>query len=73
MADVPPPEGIVLAHFIVFEIDPETGKKIKKICRYQQFRAVNKAVQRVARERHSCRWPGSFRAKSRPYCVPFCF
>lgn len=38
----------LLAHFIVFEIDPETGRKIKKICRYQQFRAVNKAVQRVA-------------------------
>lgn len=38
----------LLAHFIVFEIDPETGKKIKKVCRYQQFRAVNKAVSRGA-------------------------
>jgi type I restriction enzyme R subunit len=38
----------LLAHFIVFETDPETGRKIKKICRYQQFRAVNKAVVRVA-------------------------
>jgi len=38
----------LLAHFIVFETDPETGRKIKKVCRYQQFRAVNKAVQRVA-------------------------
>ncbi|AXB77873.1 type I restriction endonuclease subunit R [Novosphingobium sp. P6W] len=38
----------LLAHFIVFEIDPETGRKIKKVCRYQQFRAVNKAVERVA-------------------------
>jgi type I restriction enzyme R subunit len=38
----------LLAHFIVFEFDPETGRKIKKVCRYQQFRAVNKAVQRVA-------------------------
>ena len=38
----------LLAHFIVFEVDAETGKKIKKVCRYQQFRAVNKAVQRVA-------------------------
>jgi type I restriction enzyme R subunit len=38
----------ILAHFIVFETDPETGKKIKKVCRYQQFRAVNKAVNRVA-------------------------
>jgi type I restriction enzyme R subunit len=42
----------LLAHFIVFEIDPETGCKIKKICRYQQFRAVNKAVQRVASGEH---------------------
>ncbi len=41
----------LLAHFIVFEIDPETGKKIKKVCRYQQFRAVNKAVDRVAEGR----------------------
>ena len=38
----------LLAHFIVFEVDPDTKEKIKKICRYQQFRAVNKAVQRVA-------------------------
>lgn len=38
----------ILAHFIVFETDPQTSKKIKKICRYQQFRAVNKAVDRVA-------------------------
>jgi type I restriction enzyme R subunit len=42
----------LLAHFIVFEIDAETGRKIKKICRYQQFRAVNKAVQRVAEGKH---------------------
>lgn len=38
----------ILAHFIVFENDPESGRKIKKVCRYQQFRAVNKAVARVA-------------------------
>lgn len=38
----------LLAHFIVFESDPETGRRIKKVCRYQQFRAVNKAVDRVA-------------------------
>ncbi len=37
----------LLAHFTVFETDPESGKKIKKVCRYQQFRAVNKAVERV--------------------------
>ena len=38
----------LLAHFIVFESDPDTGRRIKKVCRYQQFRAVNKAVYRVA-------------------------
>ena len=38
----------LLAHFIVFEIDPDSGRQFKKVCRYQQFRAVNKAVNRVA-------------------------
>jgi len=38
----------LLAHFIVFEADPDSGRQIKKVCRYQQFRAVNKAVDRVA-------------------------
>ncbi|GAO54220.1 type I restriction endonuclease subunit R [Novosphingobium sp. MD-1] len=42
----------LLAHFIVFEVDQEKGRKIKKVCRYQQFRAVNKAVQRVAAGEH---------------------
>ncbi|MER9462642.1 type I restriction endonuclease subunit R [Mesorhizobium sp. M0387] len=42
----------LLAHFIVFEVDPETGRKMKKVCRYQQFRAVNKVVQRVAEGVH---------------------
>jgi type I restriction enzyme, R subunit len=42
----------LIAHFIVFETDPATGAKIKKICRYQQFRAVNKAVNRVADGEH---------------------
>lgn len=38
----------LLGHFIVFETDPDSGRRIKKVCRYQQFRAVNKAVNRVA-------------------------
>jgi type I restriction enzyme R subunit len=42
----------LLAHFIVFEREPETGKVIKKICRYQQFRAVNKMVDRVVEGKH---------------------
>ncbi|MBF0383036.1 MAG: HsdR family type I site-specific deoxyribonuclease [Magnetococcales bacterium] len=35
----------LIAHFIVFETDD--GKTVKKICRYHQFRAVNKMVDRV--------------------------
>ncbi|WP_417321247.1 type I restriction endonuclease subunit R [Emcibacter sp.] len=40
----------LIAHFIVFE-QAEVGK-IKKICRYQQFRAVNKIVNRVVEGKH---------------------
>lgn len=36
----------LIRHFIVF--DPEGGKVIKKGARYQQFRAVNKAVDRLS-------------------------
>lgn len=42
----------LLAHFIVFELDDDTGAKIKKICRYQQFRAVNKMVDRIVEGKH---------------------
>ena len=40
----------LIAHFIVFE-QADVGK-IKKICRYQQFRAVNKIVKRVVDGKH---------------------
>lgn len=40
----------ILAHFIVFET--RDGQTIKKVCRYQQFRAVNKMVQRVIDGKH---------------------
>ena len=40
----------ILAHFIVFET--RDGKTIKKMCRYQQLRAVNKMVQRVVEGQH---------------------
>ncbi|MCP3911841.1 MAG: DEAD/DEAH box helicase family protein, partial [Actinomycetia bacterium] len=40
----------VLAHFIVFET--RDGVTVKKVCRYQQFRAVNKMVQRVQDGKH---------------------
>ncbi len=43
----------LLAHFIVFERvdEKDTSRMIKKICRYQQFRAVNKIVNRILEER----------------------
>ena len=41
----------IVAHFIVFERDPNTGKAVKKMCRYQQYRAVNKIVERVVEGR----------------------
>lgn len=38
----------LVAHFVVFERDPDSGSVTKKLCRYQQYRAVNKLVARVA-------------------------
>jgi type I restriction enzyme R subunit len=43
----------LIAHFIVFETNKETGKTIKKLCRYHQFRAVNKVFDRVLSNEHS--------------------
>lgn len=40
----------LIAHFIVFE--RRDGNVIKKICRYQQFRAVNKMVERVVEDKY---------------------
>ncbi|RVI43996.1 type I restriction endonuclease subunit R [Sinorhizobium meliloti] len=40
----------LIAHYVVFE-KTETGT-IKKICRYQQFRAVNRIVERVIESKH---------------------
>lgn len=44
----------LIAHFIVFERTNDGGgpKIVKKMCRYQQFRAVNKIVDRVAEGMH---------------------
>lgn len=39
----------ILAHFIVFET--REGQTVKKICRYQQFRAVNKMVDACCKAR----------------------
>lgn len=35
----------IMQNFLLFEVDG--GMKIKKVCRYQQFRAVNKALDRL--------------------------
>ncbi|MEM1054387.1 MAG: HsdR family type I site-specific deoxyribonuclease [Bacteroidota bacterium] len=40
----------ILAHFVVFET--RDGQTVKKVCRYQQYRAVNKMVERVAAGEH---------------------
>ncbi|MBR9972041.1 type I restriction endonuclease subunit R [Magnetospirillum sulfuroxidans] len=40
----------LIAHFVVFET--ARSGKVKKICRYQQFRAVNKIVTRIIEGKH---------------------
>ncbi|WP_121440228.1 type I restriction endonuclease subunit R [Salisediminibacterium halotolerans] len=40
----------IILNFIVYE--PEDGKVIKKMTRYQQYRAVNKAVERILQGEH---------------------
>lgn len=37
----------VMRNFLLFEADSESGAKVKKLCRYQQYRAVNKALDRL--------------------------
>lgn len=37
----------IMENFILFEGDVTSGKKVKKVCRYQQYRAVNKALERL--------------------------
>jgi type I restriction enzyme R subunit len=39
----------IVRNFMVFERDPSTGKTVKKVCRYQQFGAVNKAITRAGK------------------------
>jgi type I restriction enzyme R subunit len=39
----------LVQNFIVFERDAATGRTIRKLCRYQQFAAVNKAISRAAK------------------------
>ncbi len=37
----------LLRNFVVFEIDADSGRKVKKLARYQQYSAVNKALERA--------------------------
>ncbi|MGG7177441.1 type I restriction endonuclease subunit R [Clostridium paraputrificum] len=37
----------IMRNFIVYDVDKENSKKIKKVCRYQQFRAVQKCLKRL--------------------------
>lgn len=42
----------LLAHFIVFETDPATGATVKKMCRYQQYRAACRIADRAYDSEH---------------------
>jgi len=37
----------LIRNFVVFERDAATGRTIRKLCRYQQYTAVNKAIERA--------------------------
>lgn len=43
------PENLldIIRNFIVFEWDSATGRTLRKLCRYQQLNAVNKAIERA--------------------------
>ena len=42
----------LLAHFIVFETDSGTAKTVKKMCRYQQYRAACRLAERAYHPDH---------------------
>lgn len=48
----------LLAHFIVFEREGDSGRIVKKMCRYQQYRAANRIVERAqdAEKRRGLIW-----------------
>jgi type I restriction enzyme R subunit len=37
----------LIQNFLVFERDKNSGRVVRKLCRYQQFTAVNKAIERA--------------------------
>ena len=47
------PENLldIVQNFVVFEKDRDTHRLVRKVCRYQQFAAVNKAMDRARRAR----------------------
>jgi type I restriction enzyme R subunit len=53
----------IIRNFIIFDFSKEEHKIVKKICRYQQYSAVNKIVRRVSSEPHKrgiiWHWQGS--------------
>ncbi len=53
----------IVRNFIVFDFSKEEHKIVKKICRYQQYSAVDKIVRRVSSEPHKrgiiWHWQGS--------------
>jgi type I site-specific restriction-modification system R (restriction) subunit len=58
----------VIRNFTVFERDDKTGKTIRKLCRYQQYGAVNKAVARARNAKSppsAAAWSGTPRARAR--------
>jgi type I restriction enzyme R subunit len=38
----------LVRNFVVFERDEKSGRTVRKLCRYQQFAAVNKAITRAS-------------------------
>jgi type I restriction enzyme R subunit len=53
----------IVRNFVVFDYSKEEHKIVKKICRYQQYSAVNKLIMRVVGEPHKrgivWHWQGS--------------
>ena len=37
----------IMQNFVVYDVDKENSRKVKKVCRYQQFRAVQKCFKRI--------------------------
>lgn len=53
----------IIQNFIVYELEQKQRRTVKKVCRYQQFTAVNKILKRVTEEEEKrgiiWHWQGS--------------